>query len=130
MCACRLKGTGTNSTSDITAMGPRIISGKDAPPGRFPYAVGLLSGLPKQQEGWQPHFICGGSLIAPNLVLSAGWHVYVYVNWVDETDADDSKCTAVHHSHMMAMLLPCRPLLQRFIPEAEVRGGWPDGPEY
>jgi secreted trypsin-like serine protease len=41
---------------------PRIINGVDAPEGRYPYTVSLDTG--------SYHF-CGGSLIAPNVVLSA-----------------------------------------------------------
>jgi secreted trypsin-like serine protease len=45
---------------------PRIINGVDAPEGRYPYTVSLDTG--------SYHF-CGGSLIAPNVVLSAA-HCY------------------------------------------------------
>jgi trypsin len=41
---------------------PRIINGVDAPEGRYPYTVSLDTGA---------YHFCGGSLIAPNVVLSA-----------------------------------------------------------
>ena len=50
----------TSINSEFT---PRIINGGFAPVGRYPYAVSI------RRQGRQ-HF-CGGSLIAPNLILSA-----------------------------------------------------------
>lgn len=41
----------------------RIINGEDAPPGRYPYMVNLVTSEKKH--------VCGGMLIAPNLALSA-----------------------------------------------------------
>jgi len=50
---------GKNPDRDLA---PRIIGGDDAPAGRYPYAVSLQDDL--------SHF-CGGSLIAPDVVLTA-----------------------------------------------------------
>jgi secreted trypsin-like serine protease len=43
---------------------PRIISGENAPPNRYPYLVSLRSSLTDAHS-------CGGTLIAPNIVLTA-----------------------------------------------------------
>jgi trypsin len=57
----------TDAATERDLLGaPRIINGVDAPEGRYPYTVSLDTG--------SYHF-CGGSLIAPNVVLSAA-HCY------------------------------------------------------
>ncbi len=52
---------------------PRIINGDDAPLGRYPYAVALFWERPGPGWGsWENYVMCGGALIAKNVVLSAG----------------------------------------------------------
>jgi secreted trypsin-like serine protease len=61
----------TNADSDSGAVyygeldppGGRIVNGQDALPNRYPYYVALLDK--------NDNFRCGGTLIAPNIVLSA-----------------------------------------------------------
>lgn len=57
---------------------PSIIGGQEAQPGAWPWMVALV--LASQTDAFQGQF-CGGSLIAPNWVLSAGHCTY---------NADDS----------------------------------------
>jgi hypothetical protein len=45
------------------AVTPRIVGGEKAPKGRYPYMVALVD------RGMK--LVCGGSLIAPNVVLTA-----------------------------------------------------------
>jgi len=63
---------------------PRIVGGSEAQDGRYPYAVSLVTGL----GGFHG---CGGSLIAPNIVLSAahcGGQVFANVE-IGRHDRDD-----------------------------------------
>ena len=62
----------------------RIISGKFAPDDRYPYAVSM------HRQGRQHS--CGGSLIAPNLILSAAhcsgnYFGQVYINYFNLSDS-------------------------------------------
>jgi secreted trypsin-like serine protease len=51
------------ASQNYTEPNPRIVGGKDANRDRFPYYVALL------RPGFQ--FTCGGTLIAPDVVLTA-----------------------------------------------------------
>lgn len=78
---------GDIAANRITSVNPelsaRIINGGFAPVGRFPYAVSI------RRQGRQ-HF-CGGSLIAPNLILSAAHcsitYGEVYINRYNLSDS-------------------------------------------
>jgi secreted trypsin-like serine protease len=64
---------------------PRIIGGQEAPEGRYPYAVSLV-----YPDGSHE---CGGSLIAPNIVLSAAHcaedSTHVQIGRHDRSDLND-----------------------------------------
>jgi hypothetical protein len=54
---------------------PRIINGKPAPPGRFPYAAILFTRLPYPGETFADPTVfwgCGASLIEGNILATAG----------------------------------------------------------
>lgn len=53
--------------SGVSASDTRIVNGEEAAVGRFPYYVTLYKNGVVDRD----NFICGGSLIAPNFVLTA-----------------------------------------------------------
>ncbi|KAL7541540.1 hypothetical protein ACHAXR_011698 [Thalassiosira sp. AJA248-18] len=58
-------GTSSSSTTNPLPIQPRIIGGSPTPTNRFPYAASLLN------TETLTH-VCGGTLIAPDIVLTAG----------------------------------------------------------
>ena len=50
--------------------GGKIVGGTEAYPGEFPHQVALL------QDGVGGHFMCGGSLVAENMVVTAAHCIY------------------------------------------------------
>jgi len=73
-----------SSSSSSTSL--RIVNGQDASPNRYPYYVELLN---KNDD-----FQCGGTLVAPNMVLSAahcqGRIDYVRINAFDREELDET----------------------------------------
>jgi trypsin len=47
---------------------PRIVNGEPAPPGAYPFFASIVQSDEPAEEGW----FCGGALIAPRVVLTAG----------------------------------------------------------
>jgi V8-like Glu-specific endopeptidase len=60
-----------NNINEAEEISPRIAGGQNAVQGRYPYYVALRDKNDK--------FRCGGSLIAPNIVLTAAHCQYVYI---------------------------------------------------
>ena len=69
----------------------RVVGGEPAPPGRYPYMAGLFDGSLPVPE-------CGGTLIAPNVVLSAAHcstPVFVTIGCQDQDDLTQSGCETI-----------------------------------
>lgn len=53
-------------STPLSRGGGRIVGGTEASPGEFPHQIALLRG------GVGGSLMCGGSLVAPNMVVTAG----------------------------------------------------------
>ena len=77
--------------AEETTSARQIIGGEEAIPGRYPYMAGLLADCDSNIP------ICGGTLIAPQWVLSAA-HCYSYIPRVDIGRHDRSNSTEIYET--------------------------------
>eukprot|EP00956_Cyclotella_meneghiniana_P014022 scaffold20758_cov74-Cyclotella_meneghiniana.AAC.5 len=95
-----LPQTSRESTLDLP-LAPRIINGIPAPSDRYPYAASLIH---------DEKHVCGGTLIAPDVILTAG-HCSGFFNLVqiggrsNDGDDDDSGSTTTNNSNNYDVLL-------------------------
>jgi hypothetical protein len=99
----------------ISQLTPSIINGVNAKPNRYPWMAALFLSAPSSNDVWRNKQFCGGSLIRPNVVMTAGR--FKPTASIAAHALHTLLCMSIcgHHTHCQPTPPPSLPLLQPIV---------------